>query len=194
MRIVTTGGAGFIGSTLVHRLLSEGHRVLAVDHLSTGHLDNLADSADDPRLTFLKSDLVGDAARREMTSYQAEVFFHLAAQMDVRHSVADPLRYARNNVLGCLAALESARSSGARKLVFLRRRRGEATRDYVYVDDVVEAFVLAAGSAGEGLGQHRHRVRDLGAHPAPARRRGCRATRHADVHAAARRGARPRRA
>jgi UDP-glucose 4-epimerase len=236
MRIVTTGAAGFIGSTLVDRLLREGHSVLAVDDLSTGHLDNLAESADDPRLAFLESDVVADAARREMTAYGAEVFFHLAAQMDVRHSVADPVGDARGNVLGSLTVLESARASGARKLVFassggtiyghqpeypvhesalldpispygaakvcgetyLRVYRhlhrlqttalalgnvygprqdphgeagvvsifasalmedrptmifgdGETTRDYVYVDDVVEAFVLAAGPAGDGL-------------------------------------------
>jgi UDP-glucose 4-epimerase len=236
MRVVTTGAAGFIGSTLVDRLLREGHSVLAVDDLSSGHIDNLADSADDPRLTFLKSDVVADAARTEMASYQAEVFFHLAAQMSVRYSVLDPLNDARNNVLACLAVLESARSSGARKVVFassggtiyghqnrfpvdesahvdphspygaskvcgeiyLRVYRllyqlqttalalgnvygprqdpygeagvvsifasallegrptvifgdGEATRDYVYVDDVVEAFVLATGSAGDDL-------------------------------------------
>ncbi len=236
MRVVTTGAAGFIGSTLVDRLLREGHHVLAVDDLSTGHVDNLADSASDPGLVFLEGNVIADSTRREMASFQAEVFFHLAAQMNVRHSVADPLRDAHNNVLGCLATLDSARSGKARKFVFassggtiygrakefpiaesaqldphspygaskaagemyLRVFRrlyglqttalalgnvygprqdpygeagvvsifasalldgrpttifgnGETTRDYVYVDDVVEAFLLAAGPAGDGL-------------------------------------------
>jgi UDP-glucose 4-epimerase len=236
MRFVVTGGAGFVGSALVERLLGAGHQVLAVDDLSSGRVDNLAGVAGDPHLTLLECDVAADPAREAMSAFGAEVFMHLAARMDVRHSVADPIRDARNNVLGTLAVLESARHGRVRKVVLassggtiygqqdrlpvdesarvdprspyraskasaesylcvyrhlyqlqttalalgnvygprqdpygeagvvaifasalLEGRQSEifgdgaASRDYVYVDDVVSAFVLAAGSAGDGL-------------------------------------------
>src|SRR5262245_55160062 len=118
MRVVITGAAGFIGSTLVDRLLCNGDTVLAVDDLSSSRLENVSGAAANPRFTFLESDIAAPAARAEMTRYRAEVFFHLAAHMDVRHSVADPFTDARNNVLGSVAVIDSARASGARKLVF----------------------------------------------------------------------------
>lgn len=118
MRVVVTGAAGFIGSTLVDRLLADGHQVLAVDDLSSGRLENLEDSMSDPRLTFLQGDVAARDVQEAMAGCGAEVFLHLAAHMDVRHSVADPVRDARNNVLGTLAVLESAHAGGARKVVF----------------------------------------------------------------------------
>lgn len=236
MRVVVTGGAGFIGSTLVERLLSEGHSVLVVDNLSSGRISNLAGSFGDPGLSFIDSDVAAEPAKVAMSSFGAQVFMHLAAQMDVRHSVADPIQDARNNVLGTLAVLECAKHGGARKVVFassggtiygqcarlpasesaridprspygaakvsgesyLRVYRhlyglqttalalgnvygprqdpygeagvvaifgsalltgapteiygdGAASRDYVYVDDVVDAFTRAAGAPGDGL-------------------------------------------
>jgi UDP-glucose 4-epimerase len=111
MRVVVTGAAGFIGSMLVDGLLRDGHTVLAVDNLASGHMENLADAVDSPYLTFLESDVVSPVARGTMASTGADVFFHLAADMDVRHSVADPIGNAHNNVLGLLAVLESARVS-----------------------------------------------------------------------------------
>lgn len=236
MRVVVTGAAGFIGSTLVDRLVRDSHAVLAVDDLSRGRMENLADVADDPRLEFVEGDVAADPVRAAMDSWGGEVILHLAAAIDVRQSVADPIGNARNNVLGMLAVLECARASGVRKVVFassggtiygeqatlpvdesalvdpgspyaasklcgetylVAYRRliqlqttslalanvygprqdphgavgvvsifasamlegrptviygdGGTTRDYVYVDDVVEAFVLASGAAGNGL-------------------------------------------
>jgi UDP-glucose 4-epimerase len=119
-RALVTGGAGFIGSTLVDRLLAEGHTVDVVDNLSTGSLANLAEarSVGTGRFNFHQldvrsADLVDLMARRK-----PEVVFHLAAQADVRVSVADPVLDADINILGSLRALEGARQSGARKVVF----------------------------------------------------------------------------
>ena len=236
VHVAVTGAAGFIGSALVDRLLVEGHRVLAIDDMSTGRLDNLGDSLDNPGLTLVRGDVAAPEVRQAMSTCGAEVFMHLAAHMDVRHSVADPIRDARNNVLGTLAVLESTRAAGARKVVFassggtiygdqerfpvaetatldprcpyavskitgehyLRVYRhlyglqattlalgnvygprqdpygeagvvaifasaflegrptaifgdGGSTRDYVYVDDVVDAFVRAAGPQADGV-------------------------------------------
>src|ERR687897_471579 len=123
MRTLVTGGAGFIGSTLVDRLLAEGYEVDVLDDLSSGSLTNLAEArggAGDRtnRLMFHQIDirdpqLVDLIARRE-----PEVVFHLAAQADVRMSVARPAFDAEVNVIGTINVLEGARVAGARKLVF----------------------------------------------------------------------------
>jgi len=119
-RALVTGGAGFIGSTLVDRLLAEGHTVDVVDNLSTGSLANLAEARGEGtgrfhfhQLDIRSPDLVGLMARR-----RPDVVYHLAAQADVRVSVADPVFDADTNVLGSLRVLEGARSAGARKVVF----------------------------------------------------------------------------
>lgn len=239
MRSFVTGAAGFIGSNLVDRLLAEGHEVIAVDDLSTGHLDNLAaarqfERAHPGRFRFHDLDVTTPELRGIVLGASPNVIFHLAAQIDVRVSVRDPLFDARSNVLGTINLCEAGREAGVRKIVYAasggsrygdptvlpvaedypadplspyavaklagesylrayagmygctpiclalsnvygprQSVRGEAgvvmafgssmvtgrdvtiygdgtaTRDYVYVDDVVEAFVLAAYACPE---------------------------------------------
>ena len=119
-RALVTGGAGFIGSTLVDRLLAEGHTVDVVDNLSTGSLANLAEarSVGTGRFNFHQLDVRSTDLVDLMSRRKPEVVFHLAAQADVRVSVADPVLDADINILGSLRALEGARQSGARKVVF----------------------------------------------------------------------------
>ena len=120
MRALVTGGAGFIGSTLVDRLLAEGHQVDVVDDLSSGNLANLADARAnrDHPVTFHQIDIRDEAVVELMARQQPEVVFHLAAQADVRVSVARPVYDAQINVVGSLNVLEGARAAGARKVVF----------------------------------------------------------------------------
>lgn len=240
MRTMVTGGAGFIGSTLVDRLLAEGHEVDVVDDFSSGSMANLADARSNPDHPFQLHRIdIRDASVADLIERRApEVIFHLAAQIDVRSSVADPANDAMINVIGSLHVLEGARRAGSRKVVFassggtiygepsgadlpVRESHpqqpispygvakkvvgdylyayralhgleftalalanvygprqdphgeagvvaifagrlldgeicmifgdGEQTRDYVYVDDVVDAFVRAAGDKGGGL-------------------------------------------
>lgn len=120
MRVLVTGGAGFIGSNLVDRLLAEGHATDVVDNLSSGKLSNLAGArADlDNEFTFHQMDVVDPAVSELIERRRPEVVFHLAAQIDVRVSVADPALDARTNVIGTINVLEGARRAGARKVVF----------------------------------------------------------------------------
>ena len=120
MRVLVTGAAGFIGSHLVDRLLAHGEEVLAVDNLSSGRLANLADArrAGTGKFTFQRVDVTSNALTELMRRQKPEVVFHLAAQVDVRASVSDPLHDATVNVLGTLNVLQSASEVGARKVVF----------------------------------------------------------------------------
>ena len=120
MRTLVTGGAGFIGSTLVDRLLAAGHAVDVVDDLSSGSLANLAEARANPDhdFQFHRLDIRDGAVSDLIERRQPEVVFHLAAQIDVRVSVADPVLDAMINIVGSLNVLEGARRAGARKVVF----------------------------------------------------------------------------
>lgn len=118
MRTIVTGGAGFIGSTLVDRLLADGHEVAVIDNLASGNLDNLSGAREyGAGLSFHEIDVRSDALPALFATIAPEVVFHLAAQADVRVSVAQPLFDAEVNVLGGLNVIESARLAGARKVV-----------------------------------------------------------------------------
>ena len=107
MRAVVTGGAGFIGSTLVETLIARGDEVHVVDDLSSGRREQVADTA---RLHVLD---IRDPLVDALAGARPEVVFHLAAQIDVRRSVADPVDDAATNVLGTLRVLELAREHDA---------------------------------------------------------------------------------
>ena len=235
MRTLVTGAAGFIGSTLVDRLLTDGHTVVGVDDLSSGRSENIVAAERHDGFEFAKADIVSADLIGLLADTRPEVIFHLAAQISVRHSVDDPQFDAAVNVVGTVRLAEAARRAGVRKIVhtssggsiygtppsyptteevptdptspyaaskvagevYLNTFRnlyglecshvapanvygprqdphGEAgvvaifsqallagrptkifgdgtdTRDYVFVDDVVDAFVKAAGEAGGG--------------------------------------------
>jgi UDP-glucose 4-epimerase len=232
---LVTGAAGFIGSTLVDRLLADGHSVVSLDNFATGKATNLEHLADDSAHVFLEADIVTADLDAILDEHRPEVVFHLAAQIDVRHSVANPQFDASVNVIGTVRLAEAARRAGVRKVVhtssggsiygippqyptsetvptdpwspyaaakvtgeiYLNTFRhlydmdcshiapanvygprqdphgeagvvaifaqallsgkptkvfgdGSKTRDYVFVDDVVDAFVKASGEAGSG--------------------------------------------
>jgi UDP-glucose 4-epimerase len=118
MRTLVTGGAGFIGSNLVDALLARGDEVTVVDDLSTGRRQNLEQAlASGAKLD--EADIRDRAAIEELAGRERpEVVFHLAAQIDVRKSVADPAFDASINVGGTANVLEAARAAGARRVVF----------------------------------------------------------------------------
>ena len=235
MRTLVTGAAGFIGSTLVDRLLADGHTVIGVDDLSSGRSENVVAAERHGGFEFAKADVVDADLIGLLADAKPEVVFHLAAQISVTRSVDDPQFDSTVNVVGTVRLAEAARRTGVRKVVhtssggsiygippsyptseqvpvnpaspyaaskvagevYLNMFRnlyglqcshiapgnvfgprqdphGEAgvvaifsrallsgkptkifgdgtdTRDYVYVDDVVDAFVKASGTHGDG--------------------------------------------
>ncbi|RMH31143.1 MAG: NAD-dependent epimerase/dehydratase family protein [Nitrospirae bacterium] len=113
MKIVVTGGAGFIGSHVVDRLIQEGHRVAVIDNLSTGKRKNVHRNA-----RLYKMDIQRPSIHRVFRSERPTVLVHLAAQIDVRRSTEDPAYDASVNILGTLNVLARAVEYGARKVVF----------------------------------------------------------------------------
>ncbi len=113
MRVLITGGAGFIGSHLTDRLLEEGHEVAVVDSLVTGKLENL-----NPAATLYPIDLRDGELVKVFTDVRPEAVFHLAAHIDVTRSVRDPAYDASINILGSINLLECCRDHGVRKLIY----------------------------------------------------------------------------
>jgi len=118
MKSLVTGGAGFIGSHLVDRLVDEGHEVLVVDDLSKGHLSRLADARSRGPMKFHQLDIRSKDLTDVTTKFGPDVMFHLAAQASVSASVADPAYDADVNVLGTLQVLQAARAASCGRVVF----------------------------------------------------------------------------
>jgi UDP-glucose 4-epimerase len=117
MKTLVTGGAGFIGSNLVDALVARGDDVAVIDNLATGKRENLehalANGAELIELDVRDADAVGAAVER----VGPEAIFHLAAQIDVRKSVADPAHDSRVNVEGTINVLNAALAAGVRRLI-----------------------------------------------------------------------------
>ena len=119
MRALVTGGAGFIGSTLVDHLLADGHTVHVVDNLTSGDLSNLSDArSHGARFEFVEIDVRDRSLGSLVATANPQVIFHLAAQASVPASIEDPFADADTNVLGTINLLEAARHAGVRKVCY----------------------------------------------------------------------------
>ena len=114
VRCLVTGGAGFIGSHIVRRLLGDGHAVRVIDNLSTGSWDNISGLAD---LDFIEGDIRSEADCRRATD-DVEMVYHVAALPSVPRSIADPWASHDHNVNGTVRLLEAARQAGVRRVVY----------------------------------------------------------------------------
>jgi UDP-glucose 4-epimerase len=113
MRVLVTGGAGFIGSNLVDAYLDEGHEVIIIDDLSTGKRENI-----NPRATFYKMDIQDPRIEEVFREEKIELVNHHAAQIDVRRSIKDPIFDAKVNVVGLLNLLERSVKYRVKKFIF----------------------------------------------------------------------------
>ena len=113
MKVLVTGGAGFIGSHVVDLLLAKDHQVAVVDDLSTGREENL-----NPQAHFYKVDIRSPELEEVFAAERPEVVSHHAAKADLRESMEKPLLYAEVNVLGSLNLLELSRKYGVRKFIY----------------------------------------------------------------------------
>jgi len=114
MNIICTGGCGFIGSHLVDRLVELGHRVSVIDDMSSGNYENLNQFA-----IFRKFDICDTQKLKVFFELEKpDIVFHLAAQINARKAVEDPLFDARTNLMGSINVLECAKNAGVKKIIF----------------------------------------------------------------------------
>jgi UDP-glucose 4-epimerase len=117
MNTLVTGGAGFIGSHLVDRLLADGHHVVVLDNFSTGRIENLVEAQAHARFSLVRVDVVEEASLRPYLE-GIDWVFHLAALADVVPSIERPLNYHRANVAGTVSVLEAARQANVKRFVY----------------------------------------------------------------------------
>ncbi len=114
MKILVTGGAGFIGSHIVDRYIAEGHTVYVIDNLSTGKKENLNSKASFYHLDIRDKEKIDGLFNK----VKPEILSHHAAQLDVRKSVADPVFDTEVNIIGLLNLLEAGRKNGLKRVIF----------------------------------------------------------------------------
>ena len=140
-RVLVTGGAGFIGSHTVDRLVAEGCRVIVLDNFSTGKAENLAQWTADPRVEIVVANIADGlfAPLAEITRRDGPInrIIHLAAQVAVMQSIQNPLEDIRVNYTGTVQVLEYARCCGVKKVVF-------ASSSAVYGDGVAQPVLETA--------------------------------------------------
>jgi len=130
MEVLVTGGAGFIGSNIVDGLIKEGHKVIVVDNLSTGKKENLNEKAE-----FYQFDIRDQELEKVFEENNIIHVIHHAAQIDVQHSIKDPLFDAQNNILGTINVLEMAKEYEVEKIIYASSAAVYGEPDYLPVDE-----------------------------------------------------------
>ncbi|MTI80559.1 MAG: NAD-dependent epimerase/dehydratase family protein [Firmicutes bacterium] len=130
MRILVTGGAGFIGSHIVDMLVEQGYRVLVVDNLSTGKLDNL-----NPGVEFINLDICSIELIKVVADFQPNAVIHQAAQVSVPVSIEQPADDARINVMGTVNILEACRLVEVKKIIYASSAAVYGEPEYLPVDE-----------------------------------------------------------
>ena len=130
LKILVTGGAGFIGSNVVDRFVELGHKVAIVDDLSTGFKENL-----NPKAKFYETDIRSKESEKVFKKEKPEVLCHHAAQVDLRKSLVDPIGDAETNILGSLNLLHLAAKYKVKKIIFASTAGVYGEQDYFPADE-----------------------------------------------------------
>jgi len=130
MEVLVTGGSGFIGSNIVDGLIKEGHKAIVVDNLSTGKKENLNKEAE-----FYQLDIRDQKLEKVFEENNITHVIHHAAQIDVQHSINDPLFDAQNNILGTINVLEMAKDYEVEKIIYASSAAVYGEPDYLPVDE-----------------------------------------------------------
>ncbi|RAV13823.1 NAD-dependent epimerase/dehydratase family protein [Paenibacillus contaminans] len=130
MRILVTGGAGFIASHLTDALVELGHEVAIVDNMSSGKKEFINWKAD-----FYKLDITDQTLERVFQEKKPQIIYHHAAQIDVQHSLRDPVHDANVNILGTIAILELSRKYGVQKIIYASSAAVYGPPDALPVDE-----------------------------------------------------------
>jgi UDP-glucose 4-epimerase len=130
MEVLVTGGAGFIGSNIVDGLIEIGHQVIVVDNLSTGKKENLNKQA-----KFYNLDIRDKGLKEVFKENEISHVIHHAAQIDVQHSIKDPLSDAQNNISGTINLLEQCRKYNIEKFIYASSAAVYGEPDYLPIDE-----------------------------------------------------------
>ncbi len=130
MKILVTGGCGFIGSHIVDNLVGLGHTVAVADNLSTGNIDNL-----NPKAKFYNVDIRSAEFRSAVEEFAPEVIYHEAAQIDIQKSIREPSFDAETNVVGTVKVLEACRDFGVSKIIYASSAAVYGNPEYLPVDE-----------------------------------------------------------
>ncbi|WFD10247.1 NAD-dependent epimerase/dehydratase family protein [Tepidibacter hydrothermalis] len=130
MKILVTGGAGFIGSNLVDKLISLYHDVVVIDDLSTGRVENLNSEA-----KFYKMDICDKDILEVFKKEKFDIVYHMAAQIDIQKSIKDPINDAMINIIGTINILEACRKSNVNKIIYSSTAAAYGNPNYLGIDE-----------------------------------------------------------
>ncbi len=130
MRVLVTGGCGFIGSHIVDKLMDRGHEVAIIDNLSTGNLRNLNKGG-----KFYKIDILSETMKEVFKDFKPEIVYHQAAQIDIQKSIKNTPFDTEINILGSVKVLEACRDYGVNKIIYASSAAVYGNPEYLPVDE-----------------------------------------------------------
>jgi UDP-glucose 4-epimerase len=130
LKILVTGGSGFIGSNLVDKLISLYHDVVVIDDLSTGKVENL-----NKKSKFYKMDICNEDILEVFNKEKFDIVYHMAAQIDIQKSIKDPIQDAMVNIIGTINILEACRKSKVKKIIYSSTAAAYGNPDYLGIDE-----------------------------------------------------------
>lgn len=149
MKILVTGGCGFIGSYIVDDLINNGHHVVVVDNLSTGNVDNLNDKA-----VFYNVDIESENIKNIFDKERPQIVYHQAAQINIQNSIKDPSFDAEVNIIGTIKILECMRDYNVSKIIYASSAASYGNPKYLPVDENHEKSPMSFYGISKYIPEH----------------------------------------